>query len=64
MFDIHIYVYISNFLKNCGKSFARCQLLFVVQSLSQVHLFATPWTAAHQGSTPGFFILLCLLEFA
>ena len=25
-------------------------LIFVVQSLSQVQLFATPWTAAHQGS--------------
>ena len=25
-------------------------LLFVVQSLSRVQLFATPWTAAHQAS--------------
>ena len=34
--------------------------VFVVQSLSRVWLFATPWTAA----TPGFPVLHHLLEFA
>ena len=26
----------------------KCRRIFVVQLLSHVHLFATPWTAAHQ----------------
>jgi len=38
-------------------------LLAVVQSLSCVQLFATPWTAAYQAS-PSFPVLHCLLEFS
>ena len=36
--------------------------VFVVQSLSQVRLFAIPWTAAHQASL-SFTISLSLLKF-
>ena len=35
---------------------------FVVQSLSHVHLFVTPWTAAHQASV-SFAISWSLLRF-
>ena len=38
-----------------------CSYLVVVQSLSHVRLFATPWTAC---SMPGFPVLHQLLEFA
>ena len=37
-------------------------LLFVVQSLSRVQLFATPWTAAHQASL-SFTVFQSLLKF-
>ena len=37
-------------------------LLFVVQSLSSVQLFATPWTAAHQASL-SFTVFQSLLKF-
>ena len=37
-------------------------LLFIVQSLSHVHLFATPWTAAHQVSL-SFIISQSLFKF-
>ena len=45
------------FFKKNSKKFSEVRI--VVQSLSRVQLFATPWTAA-----PGFPVYLYVLEFA
>ena len=44
-----------------GSRFRLLLLFVVVQSLSHVQLFSTPWTAAHQASLP-FGISLCLFK--
>ena len=45
-----------------GERFWEASFLFVVQSLSHVRLFVTPWTAAHQASL-SFTISWSLLKF-
>ena len=55
-------VFMAEGLKHINGSAPRPTMTVVVQSLSRVQLFATPWTAAHQASL-SFTISQNLLKF-